>query len=148
MQVFARVDALAPLWNCCPMSTSDLLRLGNEKYILLTTFRKSGERVSTPVWAAIDQDRVLITTGANSGKVKRIRNNNSVEIVECDMRGQVVAGAVPLTVQATVRTDAAALARTRAVMRRKYGVQFWLIDFGSKFTKKAAQRAAIELQVN
>lgn len=62
--------------------------LEGEKYIRLTTFRKSGEPVATPVWFAFHDGRLHITTDADSGKMKRIRNNPRVLISPCNMRGK------------------------------------------------------------
>ena len=36
--------------------------LGDEQFLSLTTFRKSGERVSTPVWIGRDGDALMVTT--------------------------------------------------------------------------------------
>ncbi|MFT6565014.1 MAG: PPOX class probable F420-dependent enzyme, partial [Actinomycetes bacterium] len=55
------------------MTTLDSLSAG--KYISITTFRKSGEGVSTPLWVTRDGEALYVITGAESGKVKRMRNN-------------------------------------------------------------------------
>ena len=47
--------------------------LDGHEYMLLTTFRKDGTPVPTPVWFATDGDRLVDTTGKHSGTVKRIR---------------------------------------------------------------------------
>lgn len=36
-----------------------LIALGDERFVSLTTFRRTGERVSTPVWIARDQDTLV-----------------------------------------------------------------------------------------
>jgi hypothetical protein len=48
---------------------SELLRLADERFVSLTTFRKSGEEVSTPVCIARDGRDLLVTTPADMGKV-------------------------------------------------------------------------------
>ncbi len=58
------------------------------KYLALTTFRKDGRAVSTPVWFAHDGDRLVVITGRESGKAKRIRNGSRVLVAPCDMRGR------------------------------------------------------------
>ncbi|MEU7851309.1 PPOX class F420-dependent oxidoreductase [Micromonospora parva] len=63
-------------------------RLSAEKYILLTTFRKDGRAVPTPVWAVRDGDALAVWTRADSGKVKRIRRNGDVTVAPCDVRGR------------------------------------------------------------
>ena len=57
------------------------------KYLNLETFRKNGAGVRTPVWFAEKDGEVLLYTLADSGKVKRIRNNPRVRVVPSDMRG-------------------------------------------------------------
>lgn len=50
----------------------------DHKYINLTTFRRSGVPVTTTVWFAEEGDRLYVTTTAQSGKAKRLRNNRNV----------------------------------------------------------------------
>lgn len=52
--------------------------LRGHTYVSLTTFRRSGEAVSTPVWFAIVGDRIYVGTDPASGKMKRIRDNPRV----------------------------------------------------------------------
>jgi PPOX class probable F420-dependent enzyme len=62
-----------------------------QKYIQLTTFRKNGSAVPTPVWFAEDKDngKLYLKTRADSGKTKRIRNNPQVRVAPCTIRGKV-----------------------------------------------------------
>lgn len=101
------------------MATDELARLSRGNYLSLTTFRKSGEAVATPVWVARDGDRLLVTTAADSWKVKRIRNNPRVLLAPCDVRGNLKGPQVGGT--ATVQ-DAAASATTRSKVISRYGL--------------------------
>jgi uncharacterized protein len=67
------------------------LQFAGEKYINLETYRKNGRGVRTPVWFIEgDDDGILyVRTSDDSGKYKRIRNNQSVQMAPCDMRGSV-----------------------------------------------------------
>ncbi len=66
------------------------------KYISLTTYRRDGTAVATPVWFVQDGDRLLVRTGEGSGKVKRIHRNPAVGVAACtatgQLRGQEVSG--------------------------------------------------------
>jgi uncharacterized protein len=62
--------------------------LRGHKYCLLTTFRKSGEAVPTPVWFGLADGKVYISTEAGVGKVKRIRREPRVHIAPCTFRGR------------------------------------------------------------
>ena len=70
-----------------------MLHLAGEKYINLETYRKNGRGVRTPVWfveSSSDDDSILyVRTSDDTGKYKRIRNNPSVQVAPCDMRGSV-----------------------------------------------------------
>ena len=53
----------------------DLSSFGG-KYMSVTTFRRNGSRVATPVWFVRDFDRLLVQTDEGSGKVRRLRQKN------------------------------------------------------------------------
>lgn len=61
--------------------------LQQEQYISLKTFRKNGEGLATPVWFALEGDKLYVLTLENSGKHKRLKNNPQVELMPCDARG-------------------------------------------------------------
>jgi PPOX class probable F420-dependent enzyme len=63
--------------------------ISGQKYISLTTFRKSGEKVATPVWFGEEGDKLYVMTRSDMGKTKRIRNNPQVTVAPCTMRGKV-----------------------------------------------------------
>jgi len=63
--------------------------ISGQKYLCLTTFRKSGTPVPTPVWFAEANDKLYVMTRSDSGKYKRLRNNSHVRIAPCTMLGKV-----------------------------------------------------------
>ena len=70
--------------------------IGSQKYVNITTLRRSGESVSSPVWIAPLGDGTFgFTTDGTSGKVKRLRNSGKVLVAPCDMRGRANGEAVP-----------------------------------------------------
>ena len=60
-----------------------------QKYISLTTFRKNGTPVRTPLWFAEAKGKLYFMTRNDSWKYKRIRNNSSVSVAPCTIRGKV-----------------------------------------------------------
>ena len=56
--------------------------------VLLTTFRRDGTAVATPVSLAVAGDRGYIRSPGNAGKVKRLRRNAQVELAPCTPRGR------------------------------------------------------------
>jgi uncharacterized protein len=61
-----------------------------QKYISLSTFRKNGAAVPTPVWFGEQQDKLYVKTRSDSGKFKRLRNNPQVRIAPCTIRGKII----------------------------------------------------------
>ncbi len=60
-----------------------------QKYISLTTFRKTGAGVATPVWFGEEDGKLYVMTRSDMGKTKRIRNNPQVRVAPCTIRGKV-----------------------------------------------------------
>lgn len=93
--------------------------IGRSKQISLTTFRKDGTGVATPVWYVPKDGELVIVSEADAGKVKRIRNNNQVVVTVCDVRGRIKPGA--LTAPGTARLlDETGTEAARALLARKY----------------------------
>ena len=70
------------------MPTPTLTRFDG-KYLSLTSFRRDGTGVATPVWFVSDNDHLLVETDADSHKVRRIRRDAHVQLAVCDARGRV-----------------------------------------------------------
>jgi PPOX class probable F420-dependent enzyme len=111
------------------------MSIASEKYVSLVTVRRSGERVASPVWIAPLRDgRAGFTTEADSGKVKRIRNNSSVTVQACTARGKLKPNAPVVSATAMVVTGSSHRDVQDAI-RAKYGVIVSLIGIGDKFAK-------------
>ncbi len=99
--------------------------LGDEKYILLTTYRRNGESVDTPVWSApLDGGSFGFWTSSGSGKAKRLAHTQKVVVQPCDARGKVAAGSAPTG--ATARLVVAGDAKYDEIqgkIKDKYGFQ-------------------------
>ncbi|MDI6102838.1 PPOX class F420-dependent oxidoreductase [Actinoplanes sp. NEAU-A12] len=106
-----------------------LEQLGSEKYVLLTTFRRDGRAVPTPLWVVPDGAGLGFWTVAGSGKLKRIRNSGRVTVAPCDMRGNPTGAAI----EATARIgDHADRLRVGEGIKKKYGVLGRLTMLGSR----------------
>ena len=71
-----------------------LEQISSEKYASLTTFRKDGTPVATPVWVLPAAGGAAVWTVSDSWKVKRVRNNPRVTVAACDVRGNLRGDAV------------------------------------------------------
>ena len=103
--------------------------LARAHYVSLTTFRKNGTGVATPVWHAVDDGELFVWTESDSWKVKRIRNNGRAVVTACNVRGKIAPGAA--TAEGTARIlDAAENDKVRALLARKY----WMVRATEWFT--------------
>ena len=120
--------------------------LGGERFVSLTTFRRSGERVSTPVWVGRDDDALVVTTPEASGKVKRLRNDPRVELRPCGRMGRVEDGAETVSGVAEVLTDGESQERLTGVIRRKYGIEYRVV-LGLERLVKSGREARVILRI-
>lgn len=121
---------------------TDLDRLAAEKYVLLTTFRKDGRAVPTPVWAVRDGDTLAVWTAADSGKVKRIRRDGTVTVAPCDVRGRPRGTAVPGHAVLSSREETN---RVRDLIKRKYRLLGRLSLLGSRLRR--GERGTIGIRI-
>ncbi|WP_306357470.1 MULTISPECIES: PPOX class F420-dependent oxidoreductase [unclassified Nocardia] len=105
------------------------------KYALLTTYKKDGTPVGTPVWVAPDGDRILVWTNADAWKVKRIRRDPRVTLQISDNRGKPRGHAVVEGIASVL--DADGTERTRTVLADKYGLLGSLAIKGHKLIRGA-----------
>ncbi|MFH9262797.1 PPOX class F420-dependent oxidoreductase [Streptomyces sp. NPDC017546] len=106
------------------MTLQDFAR---SEYVSLTTYRKNGTPVATPVWAAADGGVLYVWTRSDSWKVKRLRNNGKVVVTVCDVRGRIAEGA-PSAEGAAKLLDEDGTRAVRGLLARKYTWKFWLVD--------------------
>ncbi|MFU8872315.1 PPOX class F420-dependent oxidoreductase [Micromonospora sp. SL4-19] len=111
---------------------TDLDRLAAEKYLLLTTFRKDGRAVPTPVWAVRDGEALAVWTVSDSGKVKRIRRDGRVAVAPCDVRGRPHGESVPGHASLC---DLAGTRRIRGLLKQKYRLIGRLSLLGSRLRR-------------
>jgi uncharacterized protein len=97
------------------------MALGDEKYLLLTTFKRSGDAVATPVWAVpLDEGAIGFWTSSGSGKAKRLAHTARVTVQPCDARGRVKAGTQATEATARLVTGAE-LDAIGVKVKAKYG---------------------------
>ncbi len=98
------------------------MALSDEKYLLLTTFKRDGTPVATPVWVvALDNGKLGFWTSSGSGKAKRLAHTQRVTLQPSNARGNVKDGSQPTTGTARVVTGAEFEALHDKVVA-KYGV--------------------------
>jgi PPOX class probable F420-dependent enzyme len=111
--------------------------LPSSTYVSLTTFRRTGVPVSTPVWAAPDGDTLVVWTRTDSGKVKRLRHTTRVTVAPCNIRGRVEGPAVDGDAEFVTYTE---WPGALAALRRTYGFRFQLGYVTSRVLQRLSRR--------
>ncbi len=122
--------------------TSTLDTLGDSQYVSVTSYRRNGQGVPTPVWVVRDGDALAIWTPTGSGKVKRIRRDPAVLVAPCDFGGKLLGE--PVGGRAAV-LDSSGTERVRGLLRRKYGLMGRLTLIGSRLRRGRTGTVAIRI---
>jgi PPOX class probable F420-dependent enzyme len=88
--------------------------LARSRNILLTTHRRDGTPVGTPVHVVADGDHAYVRTFDPSGKLKRIRRNPEVEVAPSTLRGRPTGPALTAKVRILDGAESDAAARAMA----------------------------------
>lgn len=96
--------------------SSDFAGLRETKTILLTTYKRDGTPVPTPVSLAFDGDRAFFRSYDKAWKTKRLRNNPEVTVAPSTFRGKSTGPARPA--RATFLDGEQSAVAARALARR------------------------------
>ena len=113
--------------------------LGKEQCIALTTFRKTGQAVTTPVMFAERLGTIYVGTRADAGKLKRLRHTTRVTLAPCTYSGKVTGAEIEGHARVLTKSEEQAAAST--VLAQKYGSLRRLFHF-ARSTRRALQRKA------
>lgn len=105
--------------------TAQFAALARAGAIMLTTYKRDGTPVGTPVWP-IGRDGVIYTTSVvGAGKVKRIRRDGRVTVATCTQTGKVTGP----TMEARAQLAPEKTAEMVAAKTRRYGLfsRFFLL---------------------
>jgi len=123
---------------------SEVARLTANKYVLVTTYRKNGTPVSTPMWVVRDGEGLAVWSAVDTFKVKRIRNNPAVRLAPCDIRGNPKGEEVAATAELM---DAAGTGRVRRLIAGRFPVTGRLVMLGSRLRRGTDATVGIALTV-
>jgi len=98
---------------------NNLSQFDGKLFLNLETLRKNGQSMKTPVWFTQDGDAMFVRTVADSGKVKRVRNNGTVRIVPCEADGTPTGQWV--SAHAVEVTDEGTAVLVAGMLEKKYG---------------------------
>jgi PPOX class probable F420-dependent enzyme len=93
--------------------------LDREQCIALTTFRKTGQAVTTPVMFAQSLGTIYVGTRADAGKLKRLSLSGRVTLAPCTYSGKVT-GAV-IAGKTRLLTEPQECTAASTALAKKYG---------------------------
>lgn len=126
--------------------TAAIPPLATARYVLLTTFRRSGAGVATPFGALHRDGKLYCFTDARSGKVKRVRREPRVEVAPCTQRGAPLAPAQSGRARILEGAEAAEIASAfDELWTRQFGIM-WRVGKAIERLRRM-ERAAIEIVV-
>jgi PPOX class probable F420-dependent enzyme len=109
-----------------------IAEIASAEYVLLTTFKKDGTGVGTPLWVGRDGDGLVVWTPTDTWKVKRIRRDPRVTVAPCDFRGNPKGPEVEGKGEILDSTETE---RVRDILSKKYGIKGRLLIAGSKLRR-------------
>ena len=112
------------------------MSLGDEKYIALTTYRRDGTPITTPVWSVpLEDGKIGFWTSSSSGKAKRLAHTSKVMVQASDGRGKVKADTAPAEGTAVLVTTGPELEAIRAKVNAKYGFMVGVSRFFNRLAE-------------
>ncbi len=108
----------------------------------LTTFRKDGTPVPTPVWVARTGNELRVWSAADAGKIKRIRRSGAVQVAPCTTRGKP--RGTPIDATARLLPDDE-VAGVLDLLVQKYGLFGRLATFRDRRSRRKGAAIAIAL---
>jgi PPOX class probable F420-dependent enzyme len=117
---------------------------GDSRYTALTTYRRDGRAVTTPVWTVALGGRVYLVTAASTGKARRLRATGRVRFAPCNASGRRILGAWSEGTGRIVH-DAARREEALAALQRKYGWQMSLAMLVYRLRGSHRDRVVLEL---
>ena len=104
--------------------------LARQRAVLLTTYRRDGRAVGTPVNIAVEGERAYVRSWDRAWKTKRIRHNPMVELAPCTMSGKVTGPA--MQAQARILEGDEAKHAARVINRKHRILQGILVPISHK----------------
>jgi uncharacterized protein len=117
--------------------------LGREQCVALTTFRKTGEAVTTPVWFAQSLETIFVETHADAGKLKRLRHTVRVTLAPCTYSGKVT-GSLSAG-NARILTEPEESTAASAALSKKYGRMRSLFHFVRNAQRLLQRKAKVDI---
>ncbi len=104
---------------------ADLEALFPGRYLSVTSFKRDGTPVATPVWFVSDGQRLFAFTDLHSAKVRRIRRNPQIMVASCRVNGKL--RREPVAAHAEVLTATPELERVQRLLLQRYKISYRVV---------------------
>ncbi len=121
------------------------MTLNDARYLALTTYRRDGRPVTTPVWAAPLDGNLYVVTAGSTGKALRLRATGRVRFAPCSRSGRRILGDWR-DGSGRVVQDEQRHGEALAALRRKYGWQMSLAMLITRLRGLDRERVVLELK--
>lgn len=116
-------------------------------YLLLSTQKRDGSWVNTPVWfgqsSFNNESCFYLFSEGKAGKVKRIKNFKQVKVQSCTVLGKPTGEFENATAILLNEKDAQT---AHAALIKQYGLKMHLLDMGSWLARKKNKRTFIRIE--
>jgi uncharacterized protein len=92
------------------------------RYLSVTSFKRDGTGIATPVWFVSDGRRLFAFTDLHSAKVRRVRRNPHVLVASCRVDGKL--RNEPVSARAEVLTATPELERVQKLLLERYKISY------------------------
>jgi len=111
------------------------------RYLSVTSFKRDGTPVATPVWFVSDGSRLWALTDRHSAKVRRMRRDPRVLVAPCRPDGKLRRVAIPARVE--VLTDTPDLERAQELLRDRYKISYRLVMLVYRLGRRLRGRPSV-----
>ncbi|HEX6460499.1 MAG TPA: PPOX class F420-dependent oxidoreductase [Thermoleophilaceae bacterium] len=120
---------------------ADLEALFPGRFLSVTSFKRDGTGVATPLWFVSDGSRLFAFTDLHSPKVWRIRRNPEVLIASCRPDGKLRMAPVPA--HAEVLTATPELERVRELLTDRYRISYRLVMLAYRIGRRIRGQSSV-----
>jgi len=122
-------------------TAADLEALFPGRFLSVTSFKRDGTGVATPVWFVCDGRRLFALTDLHSAKVRRIRREPRVLVASCRASGKLRRDPVPA--HAEVLTATSELEHVHGLLLQHHRISYRLVMLGYRLGRRLRGRAAV-----
>jgi PPOX class probable F420-dependent enzyme len=115
------------------------------EFVNLATYRKNGDAVATPIWAAPLDGKLYAFSEAKAGKMKRLKNFSRAQIAPCNRTGKLLG--VWQDAKAFIVEDPAEIEAANQALLAKYGWKFTVTSMASKLVGRYNKRGYLRIEM-